>query len=153
MLITLKMTIQDQDFNLGVDVTMKACRIYRQQFGRDIIKDMAEINRIVNPSLYDLVDISEIKVDGKTEDEVLQEVMKKAYPEYKKHEKTTVLDYQHTEQASQIIWAFAKNADESIPNYEDWIDSFDFILPVKEIITSLYDVWNKTAQPIIEIKN
>lgn len=153
MLITLKMKIQDQDFDLVVDVTMKACRIYRQQFGRDIIKDMTEIYRMVNPSIYDMVDMSEIQVEGKTEDEVYQEVMRKVYPEYKKHEHTSILDYEHTEQASQIIWAYAKNANEALPNFEEWIDSFDFILPVKEIITSLYQVWNETAKPIIEIKN
>ena len=153
MNVTLKMKMDDQDIDLVVDVTLKACRIYRQQFGRDLVKDLTDTYHKINPSIYDFVDLSEIKVDGKEETELQQEIIAKAFPAYKKYQNTNVFTYDDTEQATQIIWAFAKNADEKLPKYEDWIDDFDFILPVKNIITSLYKVWNDSARPTIEIKN
>lgn len=152
MEITLKMKIQDQDFDLKVDLTMKAGRIYRQQFNRDLVDDMTEIYTILNRSIYDSLDLFKIDVDGKSEDEIYQQIVDQAMPIYLAQRKTANLSYQHTEQASQIIWAFCKNADEKIPNYEEWIDSFDFILPIKDLIDALYTAWNESAKPTVEIK-
>lgn len=153
MINTLKMRINEQDFELKVNMTMKAGRIYRQHFGRDLVGDMTDVYKKANPSIYDLVDMSEVDVTNKSDEEVYKEVMKKAWPLYKQAKADTVFDYEYTERASQIIWAFVKNADPEAPGFEDWLDGYDFVLPVKDIVTALYDMWNKTAQPTIEIKN
>lgn len=156
MNITLKLSINDQVFEIVANATLKVCRIYRQQFGRDLIKDMSEINKMIKPSIYDFVDpdeLSKINVENMNDEELNRAILKKVYPAYRKFEKEVLLDYEHTERANQIIWAFAKNADENLSGYEDWIDGFDFILPVKKIIPALYDAWEKSAQPIIEVKN
>ena len=156
MNITLKLSINDQVFEIVANATLKVCRIYRQQFGRDLIKDMSEINKMIKPSIYDFVDTEElakINTENVSEEELNRTILKKVYPAYRKFEKEVLLDTEHTERANQIIWAFAKNADENLPGYEDWIDEFDFILPVKKIIPALYDAWEKSAQPIVEVKN
>ena len=156
MNITLKLSINDQVFEIVANATLKVCRIYRQQFGRDLIKDMSEINKMIKPSIYDFVDTEElakINTENVSEEELNRTILKKVYPAYRKFEKEVLLDTEHTERANQIIWAFAKNADENLSGYEDWIDGFDFILPVKKIIPALYDAWEKSAQPIVEVKN
>ena len=153
MIVTLKMNIQDQEFNLVVDLTMKAGRIYRQQFSSDLIDDLTDIYQKVNPSIYDHLDLTGIQTEGKTEEEIYNQVIAKAMPVWAEVQKKLALNFEDTERASRIIWAFAKNADNDLPGYEDWIDSFDFVLPVKELITVLYGAWNESAKPIVEVKN
>lgn len=153
MIVTLKMEIQGQEFNLAADLTMKAGRIYRQQFTRDLSIDLTDIYQRVNPSIYENLDLSGIQTEGKTTEELTQQVIEKAYPVWVEAQKKASLSYEEMERASQIIWAFAKNADKDLPGYEEWIDSFDFILPVKELITALYGAWNESAKPTVEVKN
>ena len=153
MNVTLKMKIQDQEIDLAFNLTMYVTRIYRQQYNRDILKDMAEIYNLVNPSPFAGIDFSDITTEGKTEDEIYSQVIDKALPNYfTQREKEILLDLETTEKACQIAWAFAKNAGET-KDYEDWICSFDFVFPVKDVITALYDAWYKSATPIIESKN
>lgn len=155
MIVTLKMNIQDQDFTLEVDLTNKAGRIYRQQFGRDLLKDMRELYQKLNRSIFDGIDMSKIQIIGKTEQEIYEQIIANADVSRLLTAQTDQepLDFEETEKAGQIIWAFAKNRDENIPNYEEWIDDYDFILPVDKIVTALYNAWAKTAQPIVELKN
>lgn len=152
MYITLKMKIQDQEIDLNVNLANHAGRIYRQTYNRDILKDMAEIYKKVNKNPFDGVDTSGIDFVGMTEEELLKELVSRVDPrELIKDQET--LDFEETERAGQIIWAFAKNRNKDLPGYEDWIDSFDFILPVGEILTKLFEAWDKSAVPTIELKN
>lgn len=153
MYITLKMNFQDQDHELVADMTMNAGRIYRKQFQRDMVKDLSEIYQKVNPSIYDHLDLSGIQTEGKTEDEITEQIISRAIPVWSETQKNTMLSFEDTERASQIIWAFVKNADKDLPGFEEWMDSFDFILPVKEIIIALYGAWNDSAKPTVEVKN
>ena len=152
MYITLKMKIQDQEIDLDVNLANRAGRIYRQTYNRDILKDMAEIYKKVNKNPFDGVDTSGIDIVGMTEEELLKELVSRVDPRDLIKEQET-LDFEETERAGQIIWAFAKNRNKDLPGYEDWIDSFDFILPVEEILTKLFEAWGKSAAQTIEIKN
>lgn len=152
MYITLKMKIQDQEIDLDVNLANRAGRIYRQTYNRDILKDMAEIYKKVNKNPFDGVDTSGIDFVGMTEEELLKELVSRVDPrELIKDQE--ILDFEETERAGQIIWAFARNRNKDLPGYEDWIDSFDFILPVGEILTKLFEAWGKSAAPTIEVKN
>lgn len=152
MYITLKMKIQDQEINLDVNLANRAGRIYRQTYNRDILKDMAEIYKKVNKNPLDGVDTSGIDFVGMTDEELLKELVSRVDPrELIKDQE--ILDFEETERAGQIIWAFAKNRNKDLPGYENWIDSFDFILPVREILTKLFEAWDKSAAPTIEVKN
>ena len=155
MYITLKMNIQDQEINLEVNLANRAGRIYRQQYGRDLIKDMSELYSKLNKSPFDGIIMTGIEIKGKTEEEIYAQLMERVDVTKLLANQTPVmlLSFEETERAGQIIWAFAKNRDNSIPNYEEWIDSFDFILPVDKILTALYEAWGKTVQPTVEIKN
>lgn len=153
MNITLKMKIDDQEVDLVANLTMNAGRIYRQHFQRDLIEDLSQIYQKINPSIYDKIDLSGIETDGKTEEELTQQIINRALPVWSETRKNSVLSYTDTERASQIIWAFVKNADKDLPGYEEWIDGFDYILPIKPIITALYDAWHDSAKPTVEVKN
>ena len=152
MYITLKMKIQDQEIDLDVNLANRAGRIYRQTYNRDILKDMAEINKKVNKNPFDGVDTSGIDIVGMTEEELLKELISRVDPRELIKDRE-ILDFEEAERAGQIIWAFAKNRNKDLPGYEDWIDSFDFILPVEEILTKLFEAWGKSAAPTIEVKN
>ena len=155
MNITLKMKIDEQDFEIKANMTNAAGRLYRQHFNRDILKDMTAIYRKLTMSILDGIDMSGIDLAGKTEQEIYDLLMEKV--DLTKLLKNQIdqaeLDFEESERAGQIIWAFAKNADKNLPGYEDWIDEFDFVLPVGEIVCKLYEAWTRSAKPTVELKN
>lgn len=155
MYITLKMKIQDQEFNLEVNLANKAGRIYRQQYCRDLLKDMDEIYKKLHKSPFDGIDMTGIDIDGKTEQEIYEQLLTRVDMSklLQSQSDKNALSFEEEERAGQIVWAFTKNKNADTPNYEDWIDSFDFILPVGDIVCALFEAWGKSAQPTIELKN
>ena len=154
MNITLKMNIQDQDFELNCNLTNHAGRIYRQQFSRDILKDMADINRKLHVSPFEGINMAGLDVNGKSEQEIYEQILSRVDIEkLLEAQNGKTLDFEDTEKAGQIIWAFAKNADDKIPGYDKWIEEFDFVLPVGEIVSTLHEAWHKSATPTVELKN
>ena len=151
MNITLKMQIQEQELNLVVNLTLKACRIFRQQFHEDILQQMQSIYKAYNKSPFEGMDLSGVTVEGKTEQEIYAQLLNKI--DVSKLTEVRELTAEQTETGYKIIWAFAKNADPDLPGFDDWVDKFDYILPIGEIITALFEAWNKSAKPTIEIKN
>lgn len=153
MYITLKMKIQEQEYSLEVNLANRAGRIYRQQFNRDLLKDMSEIYKKLHKSPFEGINIGDIDLTGKTEKDIYEQLISRVDITKFIDQNNVALDFEETETCGKIIWAFAKNRDEKIPNYEDWIDSYDFVLPVGEIVSALYEAWGKSAQPTIELKN
>lgn len=153
MKFTLEMNMNGEKETLNVDMTMHSARIYRQTFGRDMLKDMGDIYVKLQASLFDGISLEGVDVN-KSDDEIYNQLLEKVnVSKLITDSNGKNLDFEETERGCQIIWAFAKNADDSIPNYTEWIDSFDYILPVGDIITSLYEHWHSTAVPTVEIKN
>ena len=152
MKITLKMNETNTD--LTVNMTMNGARIYRQNFSRDMLKDMNEIYGKLHKSPFDGIDMGGIQVEGKTDQEIYEQLMSKVdVTKLLASQNKETLDYDETERGAQIIWAFAKNADRNAPDFEEWIEEFDYILPVGDIVTALYEAWHKSAMPTVEIKN
>ena len=152
MKITLKMNETNTD--LTVNMTMNGARIYRQNFSRDMLKDMSEIYQKLHKSPFDGIDMSDIQVEGKTDQEIYQQIMSKMdVPKLLALQSQETLDYDETERGAQIIWAFAKNADRNTPEFVEWIEGFNYILPVGDIVSALYEAWHKSAVPTVEIKN
>jgi hypothetical protein len=153
--ITLKMKIQDQEIELKANLTNAAGRIYRQQFSRDLLKDMSDIYKKLHKSLLDGIDMTGINITGKTEQEIYEQLM--AHVDVSKllaiRAEQEQLSFEETEKGEQIIWAFVKNADKNTPNFSEWSESFDYVLPVGDIVTALFEAWGKSAQPTVELKN
>lgn len=57
-------------------------------------------------------------------------------------------DLYHNEKLAQIIWSFAKIANPTLPNYNDWVDSCDSI-PVKDI---LFQILEKMKEGDMNVK-
>ena len=154
MKITLEMNVNDTKETLNVDMTMHSARIYRQTFGRDMFKDMEEIYRKLHKNPFDGIDMNGVTVEGKTEQEIYDQLVSRVdLAKLIAMREKTHLDYEEMERGGQIIWAFVKNADAKTLDFEDWIDSFDYVLPVGDIVVALYDAWTKSAVPTVEIKN
>lgn len=154
MIITLKMKIQDQEFALNCDLTNSAGRIYRQQFSRDLLKDMSDICKKINRSPFEGINLKNIDVKGKTEQEIYQQLLDQVdVTNLLNTQERNVLDFEDTERGYQIVWAFVKNADDKTPTFSEWSDGFDFVLPIRDIVPALYTAWQKTAMPIVELKN
>ena len=152
MKITLKLNESSSEFK--VNMTMNGARIYRQNFARDMLNDMNEIYAKLHQSVFSDINLEGVKVEGKTDQEIYDQILAKV--DVKKIfglQNKKVLDFEETERGAQIIWAFAKNADDNTPEYEEWIESFDYILPVGDIVSALYETWHKSAMPTVEIKN
>ena len=151
MKITLKMQIQEQEISLVADLTLKACRIFRQQFSEDLLLQMKNIYKAWNKSPFEGIDLTGVTVEGKTEQEIYAQLLNKI--DVSKLTEIRELTAEETEMGYKVIWAFAKNADPALPGFDEWADSFEYILPIGEIVSALYKAWNESAKPTIEIKN
>lgn len=157
MNVTLKMNINDQEFELKCDVTNAAGRIYRQQYNRDLLIDMKEIYKKTHKTELDAlsaINMEGIDVETLSADDLSKALLDRVdISKLMAMQEEETLSFEETDRCGQIVWAFVKNADKDTPRYEEWIDSFDFILPVIDIVCALYEAWTKSAQPTIQLKN
>lgn len=105
----------------GRDVTFKATGglpyRYKSQFGREYIQDLIQIERAV----------SDIKAPPKNSSKTVQE----AYELATAYALTgTALELMYN-----ILWCMAKTADDTIPDPQRWLDSFERF--------SVFDVWSQ----------
>ena len=145
------MQIQEEAVTLKLNLTLKACRIFRQQFQSDLLQVMQQIYKAWNKSPFEGMDLTGVTVEGKTEQEIYAQLLNKI--DISKISELRELTAEQTEMGYKAIWAFAKNANPALPNFEDWADEFDYVLPIGEIITAVFEAWNKSAKPTVEIKN
>ena len=106
----------------GADLRMRASalipRLYRFRFGRDLIKDMAQLEKAYKKALS-------VKEDA-TEEE-------------RKEAELSILDLTIFE---NVAWAMAKNADPNVPNDPDeWLDSINGVFSVYEVLPQILELW------------
>ena len=108
----------------GVDVRMRASalipRMYRFSFGRDLIKDMTQL-------------------EGRYRAALELEKKEDATDEEKKQAQLSVVDLTIFE---NVAWCMAKAADKSIPDSpDDWLDTMDGMFPIYEVLPQILDLW------------
>lgn len=106
----------------GADLRMRASalipRLYRFRFGRDLIKDMAELEKRYRKAMS-------IKEDA-TDDE-------------KKDAQFSVIDLNIFE---NVAWCMAKSANSEVPDTPDeWLDSIDGVFSVYEVLPQILELW------------
>lgn len=106
----------------GAELRMRASalipRLYRFRFGRDLIKDMSQLEKAYKKAMS-------VKEDA-TDDE-------------KQDAELGVLDLTIFE---NVAWAMAKNADPNVPNDPDeWLDTIDGVFSVYEVLPQILDLW------------
>ena len=117
----------------GAELRMRASalipRLYRFRFGRDLIKDMTQLEKAYKKAMS-------VKEDA-TDDE-------------KQDAELGVLDLTIFE---NVAWAMAKNADPNVPNDPDeWLDTIDGVFSVYEVLPQILDLWTAgletTSKPV-----
>ena len=117
----------------GAELRMRASalipRLYRFRFGRDLIKDMSQLEKAYKRAMS-------VKEDA-TDDE-------------KQDAQLGVLDLTIFE---NVAWAMAKNADPNVPNDPDeWLDTIDGVFSVYEVLPQILDLWTAgletTSKPV-----
>lgn len=117
----------------GAELRMRASalipRLYRFRFGRDLIKDMTQLEKAYKKAMS-------LKEDA-TDDE-------------KQDAELGVLDLTIFE---NVAWAMAKNADPNVPSDPDeWLDTIDGVFSVYEVLPQILDLWTAgletTSKPV-----
>ena len=117
----------------GAELRMRASalipRLYRFRFGRDLIKDMTQLEKAYKKAMS-------LKEDA-TDDE-------------KQDAELGVLDLTIFE---NVAWAMAKNADPNVPNDPDeWLDTIDGVFSMYEVLPQILDLWTAgletTSKPV-----
>lgn len=117
----------------GAELRMRASalipRLYRFRFGRDLIKDMSQLEKAYKKAMS----VKEDATDDERQDAELG-----------------VLDLTIFE---NVAWAMAKNADPNVPNDPDeWLDTIDGVFSVYEVLPQILDLWTAgletTSKPV-----
>ena len=109
-------TIGGQDFRLRASALIP--RLYRFRFGRDMIRDMAQLEKAYKKA-------SAIKEDATDEEQ--------------REAQLSALDLTIFE---NVAWTMAKNADSNIPNDPDkWLDSIDGVFSIYEVMPTILELW------------
>ena len=117
----------------GAELRMRASalipRLYRFKFGRDLIKDMSQLEKAYKKALS-------VK-EGATDEE-------------RRDAELSILDLTIFE---NVAWAMAKNADPNVPNDPDeWLDSINGVFSVYEVLPQILELWtdglNTTSKPV-----
>jgi hypothetical protein len=112
----------------GKEVRMRASalipRLYRVKFGRDMIADMRQLQKSYNKAKN--------LPEGATEEE-------------KQDAQLSVLDLTIFENVAYMMVKHAGGAE--VPdNPEDWLDSFDGVFSVYEVLPAILELWGLTNQ-------
>ena len=109
-------TIGGQDFRLRASALIP--RLYRFRFGRDMIRDMAQLEKAYKKA-------SAIKEDATDEEQ--------------REAQLSALDLTIFE---NVAWTMAKNADSNIANDPDeWLDSIDGVFSIYEVMPTVLELW------------
>lgn len=117
----------------GADVRMRASalipRLYRFKFGRDLIKDMSQLEAAYKKAVSLSQDASD---------------------EEKREAQFSAVDLTIFE---NVAWTMAKNANADIPNDPDeWLDTIEGVFSVYEALPQILELWESglstTSKPV-----
>ena len=93
-------------------------RMYRFKFGRDLVKDMAQLEKAYKKSMS---------------------IQEGASDEEREEARFSILDLTIFE---NVAWCMAKSADNSIPESPDeWLDSIDGVFSIYEVLPQILELW------------
>ena len=95
------MQIQDEAIELTANLTLKACRIYRQNFFRDLLQDMQNIYKTYNKSPFEGINFAGMDVEGKSEQEIYAQLLSRV--DVTKLSELHTLTGEQTETGYQIV--------------------------------------------------
>lgn len=141
------------DDGIQVKLTLGAARIYQAQFNRDLFTDLYDLAVEINSRAIDKA-MKSVKlnrgIEKMTAEQITENIIANIDVADILVEKPMTLE--QCDRAVNVIWAFAKNADSTIPLADKWIDTFD-VFPIRVLINQLFDNWTAAQNGTIELKN
>ena len=101
---------------------------YKAQFGRELFADAAALEQVINTAKEKKVKVK--RKDGKIGFEI-----------HKEYDLTKL----SLECIYNLLWTYAKTADDSIPEPQVWLDTFD-VFPVMEIYEQIKDITSQNFE-------
>ncbi len=142
--------------------TIKAVMIYQMQFGRGFIEDLQDIFNTLSDNYEDMLPGLLKSIDPKTLkklhnkksqniEELLPIVLDKLDLSKLLNKSLSTEQYINS---CQIIWALSKNADNSILEFDDWLDTFEYLpmTMIQDLIILIYQQWSGVSENTIELK-
>jgi len=144
----MRKTLVIGEKELRIKASMGVLRAYRAQFGSDMIQDL---NALYEATHYDpfqeAIKKTNIIPAKMTEEEIQSAIL--ANVDLTKINETPLIDEQTTVKTLQCLWAMSCTSE----SYDKWAEDYDEILPVKEIIAALNNVWTEAGKVTVELKN
>ncbi len=105
----------------GTEMRMRASalipRLYRFRFGRDLIKDMSQLEQTYRKAMTAQEDTTDERAEFSAVDLTIFE---------------------------NVAWCMAKSADPNVPNDPDeWLDGIDGVFSVYEVLPQILELWTE----------
>lgn len=121
---------------VGFRATALTPRLYRHKMGRDIVRDMNQLQR----SFAKAVEAQNLKPPKKD----AAERQKKEYEDAIRDAQLDVMDLEIFENVSYIM---ARQYDPTLPDTADqWLDSIDGTFSIYEVLPQILELWQLTQQ-------
>lgn len=121
---------------VGFRATALTPRLYRHKIGRDIVRDMNQLQR----SFAKAVEAQNLKPPKKD----AAEWQKKEYEDAIRDAQLDVMDLEIFENVSYIM---ARQYDPTLPDTADqWLDSIDGTFSIYEVLPQILELWQLTQQ-------
>lgn len=121
---------------VGFRATALTPRLYRHKMGRDIVRDMNQLQR----SFVKAVEAQNLKPPKKD----AAEWQKKEYEDAIRDAQLDVMDLEIFENISHIM---ARQYDPTLPDTADkWLDTIDGTFSIYEVLPQILELWQLTQQ-------
>lgn len=121
---------------VGFRATARTPRFYRHKIGRDIVRDMNQLQT----SFKKAVEAQNLQPPKKD----APDWQKKNYEEAVQHAQLSVVDLEIFE---NVAWVMARQYDQTLPDAPgEWLDQFDGPFSVYEVLPQILELWQMNQQ-------
>lgn len=121
---------------VGFRATALTPRLYRHKMGRDIVRDMTQLQS----SFAKAVEAQNLKPPKQD----AAEWQKREYEEAVKHAQLSVMDLEIFE---NVAWIMARQYDSTLPDTpEAWLDKVDGTFSIYEVLPQILELWQLNQQ-------
>lgn len=121
---------------VGFRATALTPRLYRHKIGRDIVRDMNQLQTSFKKAV-EAQNLQPPKDDA-------PDWQKKNYEEAVQHAQLSVIDLEIFE---NVAWVMARQYDQTLPDTPDeWLDQIDGTFSVYEVLPKILELWQMNQQ-------
>lgn len=153
---TILINANGEDIEIQVKATMATLRLYRAEFGTDLIKDLTAVHEQLHPDPFsDAMRKARIDITAASQEELYSAIL--ANVDFTKIDENgdgfvEIPDGATQMTVMQVLWAMAKTAAGSTKRFDLWCDDFD-VLPIRNIADLCFEIWRQANTGTVELKN